>query len=557
MSRYFRGSKSSLRRNRTNPQKAKRQRLCLEPLEDRTVPSAVSVADTSAIEGATAPKFLDRFVPAGSGGLSRPRSLIFGPDANGDGVPDLYIADRNLSAILRYDGVTGAYIDTFVGSGSGGLNQPGDLVFGSDGDLYVSSQAGNQILRYNSTGAFIDVIATGLSTPIGITFGPDGALYIANFGADDVLRYNNSVLSTFVSAGSGGLTEPGDVKFGQDGNLYVQNNGSGVLRYNGQTGDFINAFAGPVPGQGLGLWEDFGTDGYLYTTSRTTPTSGNVSLNRFNATTGAYVDTLSIGRDSWNFMVGPNNIIYYSGNGGANYIERYGHSSLAAFSVSLDSASTSPVTVNYATADGTAIASDNVFKYTLSGTSKGSWTIDPANSSPTGITINPNNVSDIWIVDSGTKLIYKYTAAAGLTSGSQSAAASFALSANNTNPQDIADPPVPGTISVPAPTAPVAVSPPILAPAPALQPSLLVPVPTGRDAFFALLGNAPSTGSVNQPTQRPTERNVAAILPPSPEAAPILAARRDAVFAGSQQAADDVLTDMPMLPEEDVSIAVE
>ncbi len=100
---------------------------------------------------------------------------------------------------------------------------------------------------------------------------------------------------------------------------------------------------------------DFGTDGYLYTTSRTTPSTLNTSLNRFNSATGAYVDTLSIGRDSWSFLVGPNNIIYYSGNGGANYIERYGYSSIAAFKVSLSAPSTSLVTVSYTTQDGTAI----------------------------------------------------------------------------------------------------------------------------------------------------------------------------------------------------------
>ena len=49
--------------------------------------------------------------------------------------------------------------------------------------------------------------------------------------------------------------------------------------------------------------------------------------------------------------------------------------------------------------DGTAL---KVFKYTLSGSLLGSWTIDPANKKPTGITINPTNVSDIWIVDNGT-----------------------------------------------------------------------------------------------------------------------------------------------------------
>jgi hypothetical protein len=50
-------------------------------------------------------------------------------------------------------------------------------------------------------------------------------------------------------------------------------------------------------------------------------------------------------------------------------------------------------------------------------------------------------VSDIWIVDAGTDRVYQYTAAAGRTSGSQAAAASFALAAGNTNPQGIADPP--------------------------------------------------------------------------------------------------------------------
>ena len=39
--------------------------------------------------------------------------------------------------------------------------------------------------------------------------------------------------------------------------------------------------------------------------------------------------------------------------------------------------------------------------------------------------------------------MYQFTAAASRTSGSQSPAASFALAAGNTNPQGIADPPVP------------------------------------------------------------------------------------------------------------------
>jgi hypothetical protein len=79
----------------------------------------------------------------------------------------------------------------------------------------------------------------------------------------------------------------------------------------------------------------------------------------------------------------------------------------------------------------------------------------------------------------------------------------------------------------------------------------------GRDAVFALFGNGPSASSVNQIAQPPAERNVAAILPRSMEAVPILAARSDAVFASSQREADDVLTDMALLPEEDVAVTIE
>jgi hypothetical protein len=97
--------------------------------------------------------------------------------------------------------------------------------------------------------------------------------------------------------------------------------------------------------------------------------------------------------------------------------------------------------------DGTA---HMVFKYTLSGSLLGSWSIDPADAHPTGITINPNNVSDIWIVDNGTDKVYQYIGAASRTSGSQNAGATFALATGNTNPQGIADPPTADMLLTPA-----------------------------------------------------------------------------------------------------------
>jgi hypothetical protein len=116
----------------------------------------------------------------------------------------------------------------------------------------------------------------------------------------------------------------------------------------------------------------------------------------------------------------------------------------AASSFALNKTNGSPKDV---VTDGTSLwvvndsTMDKVFKYTLSGTLLGSWTIDSANAKPTGITINPASVSDIWIVDSGTDRVYQYNGAVTRTSGSQAAATSFALAAGNTNPQGIADPP--------------------------------------------------------------------------------------------------------------------
>jgi hypothetical protein len=128
--------------------------------------------------------------------------------------------------------------------------------------------------------------------------------------------------------------------------------------------------------------------------------------------------------------------------------------------------------------DGTAL---KVFKYTLSGSLLGSWAIDPANAHPTGITINPNNVSDVWIVDSGTLEVYQYAGAASRTSGSQNAAATFALASGDTNPQGIADPPPADLLLTPAAAAINTVS--------ASGPSAVAGAASlaGRDAVFTLL----------------------------------------------------------------------
>ncbi len=93
-------------------------------------------------------------------------------------------------------------------------------------------------------------------------------------------------------------------------------------------------------------------------------------------------------------------------------------------------------------------STDKVFKYTLSGTLVGSWTIDSGNQAPTGLTIDPANGSqNIWIVDNGTDRVYEYVNGRTNTSGSKAANATFYLASGNSNPQGIADPPPTAAIS--------------------------------------------------------------------------------------------------------------
>ena len=83
---------------------------------------------------------------------------------------------------------------------------------------------------------------------------------------------------------------------------------------------------------------------------------------------------------------------------------------------------------------------DKVFRYTTAGILEGSWTLSPTDPSPTGITLDPTHVSDLWIVDSSTDRVYQYDGATSRLTGSQDASVTFALAATDTNPQGIADP---------------------------------------------------------------------------------------------------------------------
>jgi probable HAF family extracellular repeat protein len=193
--------------------------------------------------------FLNYFVsPTNNGGLEHPTLMVFGPDGKNDGKLDLYVSAIHQGAIYRYDGTTGAFKGQFVPVGSGGLDAPAGLVFGPDGNLYVSS--GNWWTSSN------------------------GPAYSGDFPAGAVLKYEGpsgpnpgAFLGTFVAGGSGGLANPYGLVFGPDpsgngktdlyvassqlhksGEIEAENGSSQVLRYDATTGAFLGVFVTPESG---------------------------------------------------------------------------------------------------------------------------------------------------------------------------------------------------------------------------------------------------------------------------------------------------------------------
>lgn len=218
-------------------------------------PNTDADASVERFDGKTG-AFLNYFVsPSNNGGLVSPSFMVFGPDGKKDGKLDLYVAAHHEGAVYRYDGTTGAFKGIFVSAGSGGLDSPFGMAFGTDGNLYVASgnwftssngplNSGDfpagAVMRYhgpnaakpgtpdpaqNQSGAvFVPPPkpgTSGLANPNGLLFGPDGDLYVASSalsgnggvsiaepGTSQVLRYDGTTgasLGTFVTPDSGGL----------------------------------------------------------------------------------------------------------------------------------------------------------------------------------------------------------------------------------------------------------------------------------------------------------------------------------------------------------------
>lgn len=288
----------------------------LEVVFGETITAAYADADTG--EGQPG-NYLGEFVSEDY--LNSPRDLIFGPDGN------LYVSngfegsDGSDHTIERFDGQTGEPVtdDPFVIPGSGGLKIPNGIAFGPDGDLYVASSGTGQILRYDGdTGAVVGsgVFASlgSLSQPRFITFGPDGNLYVGTTGLQKriyQIDFLTGAPSTFVDAAELDNGTPYGLAFDASGNLYVASfNNNEILKFD-SNGD-------PVPG---GPFIAAGTGGLANPRGLTIGPDGLLyvangateSILRFDPETGALVDNYTFGATiqlPYGVTFGPDNNLY-------------------------------------------------------------------------------------------------------------------------------------------------------------------------------------------------------------------------------------------------------
>lgn len=159
------------------------------------------------------------------------------------------------------------------------------IMFGPDGDLYIASILGREIVVMDpETGEILDRLGPdqGVESPDDVAFGPDGSLYWTSILTGEVGRLSPEGVKTgqFVAPGVNPIT------FSDDGRLFVALcvTGDGLYELDPDLVDPPRLIAENMGGGACGLnGMDWGPDGFLYG-----PRSALPGVLRVNVDTGEY-----------------------------------------------------------------------------------------------------------------------------------------------------------------------------------------------------------------------------------------------------------------------------
>jgi hypothetical protein len=333
--------------------------------------TSVSIGDAAATEGATDFQFVETYIQSSATGLNATRSLHLSPDGF------LYAGASVPPSVRKYEYETGQFVGLVAEDVNLASSTYRGFVFGPDGDIYVADNMYERVLRFDGTsglpkGEFVASGLGGLNTPKDLAFGPDQNLYVASANSGEVLRYHGpfaaepgAFMGVVASAANGGLGSPDALTFGSGGDLYISDRSTdSVLRVDGATG-VVDTFVQPAAGGydasvagGLQFGPDRTGDGNmdLYASSYNTD-----SLLVFDGVDGSLAQTLlptglgGLYRPT-GFVVEPDGNLLVASIGGPDKVLRFAETSKAVFTVTLSKPSAFPVTVDYATSDGSAKA---------------------------------------------------------------------------------------------------------------------------------------------------------------------------------------------------------
>lgn len=188
--------------------------------------------------------YLGDFIASGASPIDWPQDIVF---INND--TEAIVSSLNNNAIFRFDGTTGAYIDTFASNIAG----PTRMKIGPDGSLYVLEWGGNdsRVLRYDLSGNFIDTFTNiTVAQSIGIAWDAFGSVFVSSFGGADVYRFDaNGIYTGIPIVGPINIFGPTNIWFDSAGDIIILDwTGNKVRKYNAafvEQPNFINSIPRP------------------------------------------------------------------------------------------------------------------------------------------------------------------------------------------------------------------------------------------------------------------------------------------------------------------------